>query len=555
MPNPEDRYSNAVLDWNGRPVTVREGMMLKAMDLITDLEGWEMKIMDQTTVQQWREKFVSADGQGFSNEMFDFCLAELLEKSRIHKDIGMVRVFDIGATVVKSDSIISACLREEIRNTIANILEIGREKDWNPGSAGTVLNLIDPSLFSFVYGRSRVQPYGTISLNTCLQTFGLGDVATIPWDDQTKERNLNKRFGWDNSSVWSPHFQWLPCEVRFTETGVSIESYINNLHPVTQRALYPLIEQVISAAIPLWSEVLGYMDKFPGNCRLRIDMRNGLKYEEKKSNVDGQGGKRRKLSEKITPVMPQPREYQEGESRCSVDSLRRKFTEDGLQVMVKATNIMLTPEKPEFEGRDLELDGLLNDRICATAHYYYDCENVTNSYIGFRQKVDTAKLEARCRNYENNPKARRRLYCVEHLFNLRDGHPAVQDVGHVSIREGRLLAYPNVFLNKLSPFSLKDRSKPGHQKVLTLFLVDPHTRVLSTANVPPQRKDWWLDNLSAGEVFQNLPDDLSPRMVNALDDWSIGIEEARLLRRRLIEEQKTYIRQTLGSVFSDWFDN
>lgn len=223
--------------------------------------------------------------------------------------------------------------------------------------------------------------------------------------------------------------------------------------------------------------------------------------------------------------------------------------------MVKATNIMLTPEKPEFEGRDLELDGLLNDRICATAHYYYDCENVTNSYIGFRQKVDTAKLEARCRNYENNPKARRRLYCAEHLFNLRDGHPAVQDVGRVSIREGRLLAYPNIFLNKLSPVSLKDRSKPGHQKVLTLFLVDPHTRVLSTANVPPQRKDWWLDILSAGKVFQNLPDDLSPRMVNALDDWSIGIEEARLLRRRLIEERETYIRQTLGSVFSDRFDN
>ncbi|KAK4445271.1 hypothetical protein QBC34DRAFT_274390, partial [Podospora aff. communis PSN243] len=40
---------------------------------------------------------------------------------------------------------------------------------------------------------------------------------------------------------------------------------------------------------------------------------------------------------------------------------------------------------------------------------------------------------------------------------------------------------------------LKDPTKPGHCRVIKLWLVDPHQRIISTANVSPQRTDWWAE--------------------------------------------------------------
>lgn len=65
--------------------------------------------------------------------------------------------------------------------------------------------------------------------------------------------------------------------------------------------------------------------------------------------------------------------------------------------------------------------------------------------------------------------------------------------GNIVCKEGRLITFPNTLQHCVSPFSLADRTKPGHRKILALFLVDPHRRVISSANVPPQREDWRED--------------------------------------------------------------
>lgn len=81
-----------------------------------------------------------------------------------------------------------------------------------------------------------------------------------------------------------------------------------------------------------------------------------------------------------------------------------------------------------------------------------------------------------------------------------------QDLGGVVCQEGRLLTFPNTVQNRVSPFSLADRSKPGHRKILALFLVDPHRRVISSANVPPQREDWGGEREQAvNQVLSRLP--------------------------------------------------
>lgn len=47
----------------------------------------------------------------------------------------------------------------------------------------------------------------------------------------------------------------------------------------------------------------------------------------------------------------------------------------------------LTPEKPNYDGGSWHIEGQLNERICASALYYYDSENITESFLAFRQKV------------------------------------------------------------------------------------------------------------------------------------------------------------------------
>ena len=104
--------------------------------------------------------------------------------------------------------------------------------------------------------------------------------------------------------------------------------------------------------------------------------------------------------------------------------------------------------------------------------------------------------------------------------------------------EGRLLAFPNVVQHRLSPFQLVDPAKPGHRKILALFLVDPYVRILSTANVPPQQKSWWAEKIQNDSKLSSLPKDVVNHIIDDVTEFPISLEEAKEIRLRLIEERK-----------------
>lgn len=103
------------------------------------------------------------------------------------------------------------------------------------------------------------------------------------------------------------------------------------------------------------------------------------------------------------------------------------------------------------------------------------------------------------------------------------------------------MTFPNILQHRVSPFSLEDRSKPGHRKILALFLVDPHIRIISSANIPPQREDWWKErNKTVKKVLaRKLPVELQNIVVDyiAATD-SIPMDEAKQYRLELMEERK-----------------
>jgi hypothetical protein len=68
-------------------------------------------------------------------------------------------------------------------------------------------------------------------------------------------------------------------------------------------------------------------------------------------------------------------------------------------------------------------------------------------------------------------------------------------------------------------FKLVDRTKPGHRKILALFLVDPNIKIISSANVPCQRKDWWREEIEHGGFDTVLPRELGDLVFGAVEDF------------------------------------
>jgi hypothetical protein len=93
--------------------------------------------------------------------------------------------------------------------------------------------------------------------------------------------------------------------------------------------------------------------------------------------------------------------------------------------------------------------------------------------------------------------------------------------------------------HRVSPFKLQDPTKPGHRRFIALWLVDPHQRIISTANVPPQQLDW-----STGSVpntdNQAEHSEIAPEVLGIVPPISITpkglmtVEEARQHRLELI---------------------
>ena len=358
-------------------------------------------------------------------------IAELRDKAQSFQEDGIIAALDLDAIVVRSDTIVSLELRTELRIACKPLEDIPTTlKDWHPGSNGKVLDLVHPSLFPLIYGRSRVLSTGRVGLQDCTTYIGKGEVVKPPDSPNSSE---DPRLG--IYKTWSKDFQWLPCDVEFAkEGGTKIISYINNLHPAHNGRLYAVIESFISKSIPLWDRLLSSIGP-PNNSHPRRKTRINVERTEYKfpqgmeppptSNTDGgkdhkgevEGDSEETEGEsdneaqsnyekeddwdkeeawrRATRVLvkPEPGRYASyassvfEEDSATTFSLRKNFAKDGIQVIVKLASIELTPTKPKYDGGSWYIEGRLNEHICASALYYYDSENVTESFLAFRHQV------------------------------------------------------------------------------------------------------------------------------------------------------------------------
>ena len=116
---------------------------------------------------------------------------------------GAIKVYN--GNVVKSDTAVPDSLKIELQTAVQHLEDVPEwAKDWHPGSDGKVLDLVHPSLFPVVYGRTRAlgEGEGFATLDDCIAKCGEGDVLK-------KQKVTGGNFSAD--------FQWLPCEVDISE--------------------------------------------------------------------------------------------------------------------------------------------------------------------------------------------------------------------------------------------------------------------------------------------------------------------------------------------------
>lgn len=302
----------------------------------------------------------------------------------------MVTAFD--GDVVKADTVIFEELKTALQQAVQGLedsIQSG-QKDYHPGSDGKVVDLVHPSLFPLVYGRSRILKDTTVGLDDFLAWSGTPEVIPVPPEEEADI--MYRDSSWRPHRLWRNHdrvlpfsrkFQWLPCDVEFEKSdGCRISSYINNLRPDMHRDLYPIIEKIIAQTIPLWNRTLTpvHRDYYDNVTRIAyyeavtVDGSTPEPQQDEGEDSDDFSERHDEWRSSRPPKQPEPDSFNpKAISTKQEFDLRTSFQDKGLQVIVKLANIELTPEKPRYEGGSWHVEGQLVRY--ALSHYYISCPN------------------------------------------------------------------------------------------------------------------------------------------------------------------------------------
>ncbi|KAJ6632478.1 hypothetical protein B0H10DRAFT_1977475 [Mycena sp. CBHHK59/15] len=550
LPGPFVAYADGDYDseWGPSPKTRAELRMYQLSWALRSKPEWQRKTADPEIRAKWRKEALEQQqsvepGNKMTEKMIDYVLAELDGYAKIaDNEKGIERgCYD---AIWYSDRLISDEVTQRLKSAASALENVPEEeKDWHPGSNGQVLDLVHPSLYCIVYGRTH---------------------AHLPDKPRTQDNFLPVVFSTlrDDIKKWmcSEAFCWLPSDFAVDENGsvTLLSPYINNLHPARHQPLYRIIEDVLTGFIPVFEHVLGDIDRESdgGGSFDRTD-RLG-----KVSCIWGEGGKPwpedepktdededefyDKFYASVQKVYPDANPYTGAlDANFSPVSLRGRT----IQCIVKLANIHLTPESPEYAGGSWHVEGMVNESIVASGIYYYDEENITESTLSFR--VATGQP-----GYHGQDDST----CMKILYGISRDDICVQDIGAMVTKAGRALSWPNLFQHRVSSFKLADPSKPGHRKILALFLVDPTIDPIASAtDVPPQQAEWAAEAFEEASVtpesaMAQLPRELVDLVKKQFSSTVMTRKEAEAYRLELMKERTAFVQAHTDTAYGLTFN-
>ncbi|KAI4940146.1 uncharacterized protein J4E92_001434 [Alternaria infectoria] len=295
-------------------IPVRELAVMDVLEKLTDKPDWHKKIFDDEIVAKWRKEALAIpdgrfwhlatagmrqywtddedrlelhNGRGscpleniLDEATFDTvsyscfqivsitkipqCVQELRSKAKYFEQSGIIPSLDACASVAKSDTLVTSELHTNLRKAFDKLQsDHATSPDWHPNSNDMVQDLVHPSMYPLVYGRSTGFREEQVGVADAVKRWsGKGEVIAQQGPEETTAQN-RPSYGVGGSNIppeyWSNQYQWLPANVAFQEDGsVKFTSYINNLHPTRYPEIYRTIEKLVETSIPMWDQCLRF---------------------------------------------------------------------------------------------------------------------------------------------------------------------------------------------------------------------------------------------------------------------------------------------------------
>lgn len=258
---------------------VREVAMMTLMDRLTDKPDWTEKIKDGQIVAKWREEAMTPECEKtlpvrnpakrtrlISEKAFDNCIAELKCKAEFFKESGLIYCLDSNKNthnIIKSDVLVKPDLHNQLKAAFDKLLaDQASSPDWHPRTNDMVWDIVHPSMYPFVYNRTRFIHNEVVGVEDAIDKWAGKGTVTTP----NRSRGDAPEFGRVPDNCWSETYQWLPSNLAIQDDGtVKFTSYINNLHPIKYRGMYTIIEKLIDTAMPALDHALHGQVYFKAN--------------------------------------------------------------------------------------------------------------------------------------------------------------------------------------------------------------------------------------------------------------------------------------------------
>lgn len=370
--------------------------------------------------------------------------------------------------------------------------------------SSTSTHLIDPYMYALIYNKTLVSFPRFRSYSRLPRAHSPSHYTTRTHPPPGSDVHTISRH-----SAFLPSTVFIPSSPGPNDL-ISFLSYINNLHPELHSSVYKALASLFTFLLPLFEHTLTdlhrnnlLMQRIPGTCRYTV----WDEPEEPEFSDDDEGWTayeselRHWLMNRPIRLPDVPEKGYSGglEDRRHVVQLRGRT----VQVVVDVTETELEPGDPPFPGTEWHVEGMRNERIVACGLFFASTENLTPSSIEFRMAVTYP------RGFMAGDTG-----ATLRTWGLRDGDPCHQYIGSRTVEPALALTFPNIYQHRQTAFSLLDSTKPGHQTIVSFFLVDPEIPgVLGTAEVAPQQRDWIrmamdeaVDKRVPGEVLDQILD-------------------------------------------------
>lgn len=323
--------------------------------------------------------------------------------------------------------------------------------DWHPGSNDCVRDLVHPSMYPFVRGKSPLSAHGQEVLQK-IETY----VATMQGKDAVDQYGRAWPEGESAPDRWgrcfeASKYQWLPTIFRTATSGdVTIEGYINNLDKSKYPGLYDTLARLFEIFLPRFEKVYAYL--------------KAVKLPDE--NADGGEG-----------LMDVDRVY-------DPDFESSMLRDMELRVITKIVDYELQSDADSIDGV-FHVEGMSTDHIIMTGIYIVDRDaDFTGGTLEFRRSF--LDFEGSHIFMDINQ--------VRHLRAESLVEDCIRPLGSLKTPKGRVIVFPNSHIHRLSKMTrgLSKKGEAGNKtvsrrRVVVFWVVDPERDVLTTAEVPIQQ--------------------------------------------------------------------